>query len=220
MGVLLGARGADLFRRPHERGDLVVTVLKEQEQVLRGMSREIPPSVELRGWPDDFIALQQWLILTLARDHNPAIAARRLEALEQDRSISPVLMTSLRRWRSTLQQWSGMALPVSSESLLELGRLKHFEASGYRKIGRLYDGTALFLWSSTLLTRFIEENPGSKRVPEALYFLGINYLRLNYALPRVIRGDRLLNLCSEIFPNSIWAQQANEFWRKEMVHGV
>ena len=129
---------------------------------------------------------------------------------------SRAMEVSLGRWRDGLRRWTNEmhSRSLSPDELIQEGRSHYFEAAGYNKIGRRYDGTVLQLWTISLLTRFIAKRPFDPQVPEALFMLGVEYLNLGQALPSMMRGDRILNLCSELYPDSFWANRSNGVWRE------
>jgi hypothetical protein len=212
------------FRNASQRGKVVASVVHEQASSLRRLEMSRDQVREQRVWPDDFSALQYWVVLDLAREGDPEGTRRRLIELTQGHEVSPVLRTSLDRWNSHLTEWSRVnfrrgATLLDSDELIRQGRRRNYEATGYRKVGRLYDATVLYLWSADSLSRYIELNPTSAEVPEALYLLGEAHIHFRNVLPRSFRSDRLLNLCSEFFPSTVWAQRSNRIWNEELKGG-
>jgi hypothetical protein len=218
--VFGGSRFYDEFRHSHEEGRFVSAVVQEQ---LASLSRLDDSTVLLRrsaGWPDDFLALQNWLLVTMLNKADPNEAQLTLSELSRNRAVSPVMRASLRRWQESLARWAGSPPQElqSAPALLEEGRKLHHQAIGYARVGRPYDAAPLFLWSATLLARFIEREPESAQVPEALYLLGASTLQFKQVIPGNIRPDRILNLCQEFYPHTVWAERAEELWRREMRH--
>ena len=221
--LILTIKSFQEFRRSQERGNLIASIVREHYSSLKDQVTPDDSIYSQKGWPDDFLGLQTWLIFRLAQSSSPASVADELASLAQRHAHSPVMQTALNRWQSSLNQWSGMDhlfASMEGSALLEEGRLKHSEATGYRKIGRQYDAVAHYLWSAAFLHRFIEQNPDDAGIPEALYLLGDVFLRVRHALPAQFRGDRILNLCSELYPDSIWAGQAYALWRSEIGNGI
>jgi hypothetical protein len=128
------------------------------------------------------------------------------------------MRVTLGRWSHSLLDWQKEFKVggdrVHSEDLMREGKQRYFEAAGFRKIGRAYDATILNLRTISLLTRFIHQDPYSSSVPEALFMLGAAYAGLGHALPKKMRGDRILNLCSELYPDSLWADRSQTIWRE------
>jgi hypothetical protein len=212
------------YRSSRERGKFVASLVQEQVAALRRLP--VPEELVLsqKNWPDDFLALQGWVILELARNGDPEAVSKRIADTARGRDYSPVMRTSLERWKSALSEWSRVQFrrgdgEQSAEELLNQGRRRHYEAAGYRKIGRMYDATILYLWSADHLSRFIEANPNRSEVPEALYLLGDAYSHFRHVLPAGFRSDRLLNLCMELFPSTVWAQRARNIWSDEIIQG-
>lgn len=206
------------YQQSHERGRLVVSIIREQKSLLAQLPEPHEDFKKNKGWPDDYMALQSWLILQLAKNAQPAEADLRLSQVSDQRSYSPVLKASLDRWSQAFQRWEVSRSIASQnlrtpEQLMEEARTRHFEATGFYRIGRMYDATALYLWSIELLSNFIESNPLHRDVPEALYLLGAAYFRFRGVIPNSVRSDRILNLCSEVFPETIWSERARAIWR-------
>jgi hypothetical protein len=225
MVIALALRFSIEYRGSRDRGRFVASMVREQI----GMIRQLPDPVHIlhreANWPDDFLALQGWLVVKLARGHEPDQVRRELAAMASRHAFSPALATSLNRWQETLARWSRTSgsdrLRVLSpaEAMAE-GRRYFYEASGYRKIGRSYDASALYLWSASLLVNFIDRAPLDRDVPEALYLLGDICLRFRHALPPTLRPDRMLNLCSELYPDSVWGNRARALWMEDLGHAT
>ena len=174
------------------------------------------PADKLHQTNESLPTLQVWLVkqlLTKSPVQTRQVSARLLE-LEMQK---PEFEISLRRWRTGLLHWSdseNRSPATTSEDTLTDGRLLYYEATGYLKIGREMDATVLYLRSFDLLSRYIESSPTSPDVPEALFLTGVSKLRLSKALPSVVRGNRLLNLCVELYPDSVWAKLSRETARE------
>jgi hypothetical protein len=132
------------------------------------------------------------------------------------------LRSSVNRWANTCESWADTLAHkemnlngLSAHQLLVEGRQRYFEASGFEKIGRSYDAAALNLWTITVLSEFVEKYPYHPEIPEALYMLGDSYLDLGNGLPNQVKADRVLNLCSELYPDSVWASRANAIWQEQ-----
>jgi hypothetical protein len=226
LGVAsLGTRLIVELRHSQQKGRFVVSMVQEQVNALSESSSRLwgAPAVwaPKSGWPDDFLALQNWIIQGAILGKDPDSLSHQLAQISHGRTISPTLSASIRRWQDGLVRWSRARAKfkgsdIDPQDLLEEGRLRHHEAVGYDKIGRGYDATVLYLWSADFLRRFIAQAPLEAEVPEALYLLGQAHVRFRHAFPPSIRSDRFLNLCSELFPGTLWAKRANAVWRDEM----
>jgi hypothetical protein len=205
--------------RSHERGRLVSSIVDQQYLELSGHSTQVATRVPswVPKWNDDSLELKRWVVQeSFAKNANPAALASKLDLLSHAYSYSGPLEASLSRWKEVLARWAQNPenAITAPDKLLEDSRQHFFEAVGYNKIGRPFDATILHLWTIGLLTRFIEMKPFDPGVPEALYMLGVSYLELGDALPHQMRGDRILNLCSELYPDSLWASRSNAIWRE------
>lgn len=226
LGLLLAlvVRATADYRKSTEKGRIASTIVRQQLiHLADGSSVESEAVLQNEaGWPDDFLTLQRWLIAkTLHGGRSPAAVAAGLEKLSAGHSFSTTLSISLSRWKKHLNDWEKHELSRNSTSQEEYtsGIQRYMEAVGYQKIGRGYDASVLYLESISLLTQFIENAPNDIRVPEGLYFLGSAYLGIRHALDLSIRADRILNLCSELYPSSIWAKQATTQCSEENNNG-
>jgi hypothetical protein len=143
-----------------------------------------------------------------------------LRSLSKD--VSGGLQASVNRWANTCESWADTLSQketsldsLSAHQLLVEGRQRYFEASGFQKTGRSFDAAALDLWTITVLSEFVEKYPYHPEIPEALYMLGDSYLDLGTGLPARVKADRVLNLCSELYPDSVWASRANSIWQEQ-----
>ena len=205
--------------RSRERGHLVASIVHEQAVAFQQENISDKVLDDLDKWPDDFLSLKNWVVIQTWRTGDPGQVSHRLRLISNRHSYSPVLRTSLRRWSEALTRWASESdhpEQMSPDELIQDARHRYFEASGYQKIGRQYDAAVLYLWSAAFLNRFVQTAPDDSRVPEALFILGEAYLRLQHALPTPIRSDRILNLCSELYPDSIWASRADALWKDEV----
>jgi hypothetical protein len=212
------------YRSSQERGRLIVALLNEQEAQLKGLTFKQDYLAGRNVWADDEPALKSWLVMQAVQGETPEQLAKDLKKISQGKYYSSTLKTSLTRWNSVLARWGRWrAKPQSaadekgdSDSLMEEGRRRYFEARGFQKIGKSYDSVPLYLWAMESLSRYIRENPQADEVPEALFLLGSTYIRFRQNFPSKVRGDRILNLCAEFFPGSVWAKKSNTLWQEEM----
>ncbi|MBC7693198.1 MAG: hypothetical protein H7222_15645 [Methylotenera sp.] len=183
-------------------------------------------------------ALQAWLYQRIFQNNRPSTISKELTAFNQAGSYGPSSQILIKRWNEALGRWDkslsdgvpgrfsvnpverGERYKFLPEALFEQARLHYYEASGYQKIGRKFDASVLYLWSSELLSQFIQLNPSSPDVPQALFLLGASQVRMRTAFNPEIRSDRLLNLCVELYPDSIWATLARELRREEFGYAV
>ena len=204
--------------RTHERGQLVSSIVEQQfHELSSGSQAGNFRRVSLEAWRDDSLELKQWVIQqSLKSPGGPGAASRKLENLNQTRNHSSIMQISLKHWQNTLRRWADQEKHKHFESaeFLKVAREAFFESAGLRKIGKSYDATVLQLWTISNLTRYINLNPYDGKVPEALYMLGVAYMDLGQSLPTKIRGERILNLCSELYPDSFWANRSNGVWRE------
>jgi hypothetical protein len=223
----LGVRAAFAHHQDNERSHLIASIVREEASALariedlEGRVRAEP------GWPNDYLQLESWLIRQVFSGVSPAEISSRLGSLSAPHSYSSGMRRSLERWTYALDRWAagGVGSEVGltrwrAPPELVLGRTLHVEAEGYHSIGRDYDAAVLDLWTARALIAFVEKDPGAPEAPEALYLLGEGIFRLRHALNGSVRADRVLNLCSEFYPDSIWARQATSLWRSEIGHGL
>ncbi len=218
------------FHHSSERGRLVASVVLEQARSLTKDSVSDQVVESQKGWPDGFLLLESWLVSRPHLAQNPLKTARVLQTMAVNHSFSRVMGVSLDRWADALMRWedfnhksfsfSRMPAEELARALLGETRGLYAEASGYRKVGRQYDAAVLYLWSIDLATRFIEQFPRHEQVPEMLFILGDSYIQLKHALPLEMRPDRILNLCSEMYGESIWANQSTVLRKAELENGV
>jgi hypothetical protein len=230
FGLLLGA-GIFVLKfyedsmRARERGRLVESIVREQLNSLTEQS-ELIASDTPAGLPrgKDSIALERWLISKTLTGKNHSENFQHLTALLRSLSkdVPGGLQASVNRWANTCESWADtlsrkdMNLDgLSAHQLLVEGRQRYFEASGFQKTGRSFDAAALDLWTITVLSEFVEKYPYHPEIPEALYMLGDSYLDLGTGLPAQVKADRVLNLCSELYPDSVWANRANSIWQEQ-----
>jgi hypothetical protein len=223
--VGVGLRFASEYRRSHQEGRFVSRIVQEQLLTIRNMGTQGAVLQAAQEWPDEYSSLQTWLVATALKARDPAKVRAELNELIGDRLVSPALRASLNRWNGVLESWANFKdeqqnAHVRASVLLSEGRKHHHEAMGYVKVGRAFDATPLLLWSVTLLSEFIDRDPTSRFVPEALFLLGEDTLQFKRAIPGASRPDRILNLCGEFFPESIWAERAEQLWKSEMTRGV
>ena len=204
--------------RTHERGQLVSSIVEQQfHDLSSGSQAGNFRRVSLESWRDDSLELKQWVFQqSLKLPGGPAATSRRLENLDQTRTHSTSMQISLKHWQSALRRWAAAEKHkrFASEDFLKVARQTFFESAGLRKIGKSYDATVLYLWTISNLTRFIDSNPYDGKVPEALYMLVVAYMDLGHSLPTKMHGERILNLCSELYPDSFWANRSNGVWRE------
>ena len=199
--------------RSRERGRLVSSIVDQQfHQLSSGFGVTVHPEPIT---PD----LRRWLIQeSFKPDETPGRLAAKVRQMlrlhADDREFSPVIRQSLKRWVSSLQLWDQEIRQGAHANLLAEARQRYFEAAGYQKIGRSYDASVLHLWTIGLLTRFVDQNPFDARIPEALFMLGVAYLNLGHSLPPQMRRDRILTLCAEMYPDSLWASRSDAIWKE------
>jgi hypothetical protein len=220
--------------RTRERGELVVSIVREQMRTL-GTRSAVLAMAQVKERTDLSYATsdglwnpKRWLIRQVFEaPRDPSHIASLLKTWLHAHSATAIARMSMDRWSKTLELWSTQPSSneqgiegLSPEQLLSEGRLRFFEASGFHKIGKADDATVLDLWTIVLLTKFIEKNPFHSSVPEALFMLGDAYVYLGRALPSQVKADRVLNLCSELYPDSVWANRANLVWKEEFADAI
>lgn len=210
---LISMRALSDLRRSHERERLIRGVVK-QYSVAVTTQKGFDDNPELkRPWPTDFLLLEKWLAVQVYRKRPPFEIRRRLLDLERlQPPMSPSMQWTLARWYEGLERWSqewSVSPSVVGEDALRRGRQRFIEAQGYSEIGRKYDAVVLYLWAANWLIKSIETGQQETEYPEALYLLGDIYLSLRHGLPENFHGEQLLTVCSDLYPNSIWASRAN-----------
>lgn len=221
-GICAGVLVYDQYQESHQIGRIAATVVTQEIDRLKQEPLPVQLVGAQPGWPDDFIALQSWFILRALQKPDPLLLLTELSQLSRNRQVSPVMRTSLKRWNDSLQRWAvaedagskrtpgySEIAGRSPEQLFLEGRKYHDEAVGYERVGRAYDATALYLWSFVRLSEFIREAPLHESNAEALYLLGKIYTQFKHALPTRVRADRFLNLCKELYPDTIWAARGH-----------
>ena len=200
------------------------SIVREQLHSLVEQS-EAEEVATMSGLPrsKDSLGLERWLIaraLNGSRNYRELTSV--LRSLAHDRTIPEWLQISVNRWANNCESWSNtpartdLSLSgLTAHELLKEGRQRFFEAAGFKKIGRSYDAAVLNLWVIRVLTQFVEKNPYHPEIPEALYMLGDAYIDLGTGLPPQVKADRVINLCSELYPDSVWANRANSLWREQ-----
>ncbi len=217
--VLIGNEAADELRRSPKKGRLVATIVREQFSRMGRLPAADHILIQEKSWPADFPVLRNWLIHQVVRGESPQKIASRLTQMAAGKDLSPTLRITIDRWRRSLNQWaSGGSVPRAE--LLAEGRRRYLEASGYEKVERAFDATVLYLWSVRLLSQYIETDSEGLGIAEATYLLGVIDIRLKRLANMETRGDRLLLLCQELFPDSVWAEKAETLWRSESGHDV
>jgi hypothetical protein len=216
--------------RVRQRARLVVSIVQEQDATL--FHEQAGTAAPLMAVHEDeskeVIPLRRWIIERFAASKNdPRVVAKDLDKILNQSNRSPLVLTALKRWQVTLDRWSSGMSENSEDAkspraliLLIEGRQHYFESAGFRRIGRSFDSTILDLWTISLLTKFVEKYPLHPAVPEALFMMGDEYLSLGNALPSEVKSDRILNLVSEFYPDSIWASRANAIWKSERTHAI
>lgn len=189
------------FQHARDRGKLVSSVIRNHVESLGALSIIVP---SFHQPTEEFAPLQQWLVGAWARNLDPSeIRAAFAELRKLYRSAS--MEISMTRWEVALERWASTR---SVSDWLGEGRERHAEAVGYLKIGRPDDASVLYVWAASALTRFIYQDPEHPLVPEALFLLGDIMVRLKKALPRGVQSDRILRLCVDYYPGTVWARRA------------
>jgi hypothetical protein len=222
----MALKSFDSVRHSVDRSRLVTALVHQQINEMKGITaredtlNEITSSAE---WPDDFIALERWLIQQWSSTSDSLMIMERLQLMSEQHSLSPTLKKSLSRWKNTLYKVSvfkSIETNLTGKTLFAEGQQRYFEAEGYKKIGRQYDAMVLYLWVGALLTQFLEKSPMDKDTPQALFMLGASLAQLRHAFPRRLKNHLILNLCSEFYPYSVWSKRAAAYWRDETDNGT
>jgi hypothetical protein len=217
--------------RVRQRSRLAASIVQEQGNLLfheqAGTVSFTPTPESVSGYMEA-IPLRRWVIEKFAEtNRDPRAVSKDVEKMLSRSKNSPQLMASLKRWQATLDRWSagfssardGLQSSRALTLLLE-GRQHYFESAGFRRIGKSFDGTILDLWTITVLSKFVEKYPLHPAVPEALFMLGDEYFSLGQALPDNTKSARILNLVSELYPDSVWASRANAVWKSGHAHAI
>jgi hypothetical protein len=195
-----------------DRSRLIATIAREQDRLITNSSPNSPKN------------LNQWILNQWFRYRTPS---RLIQVVEEAALQNSSEKPQLERWKSVLSEWSAesnlelkvdeqTSSQVPSSRLLSTGRLHVFRAEGERRAGAVGDASLQYIWGIYLLSQYVERAPSSESIPEALYLLGVSYLALRDSLPNGIRGDRLINLCAELYPGTIWGREATRVWKEEM----
>jgi hypothetical protein len=232
LAFVLGTSFLKIYKdslRVRQRARLVASVVDVQSNSLFHAQQAGTASLVSTDGDREVTPLRRWIIekFASANNNDPRIVAKELDKiLNQTPRSSPVL-SALKRWQATLARWGAVYSVTSEDSknskallLLTEGRQHYFESAGFRRIGKSFDGTVLDLWTISLLSQFVEKYPLHPAVPEALFMMGDEYLSLGNALPLEVKSDRILNLVSELYPDSIWASRANAIWKSEHSHAI
>lgn len=227
LAVFVGKPLADIGR-PQQRGVLVARIVREHRQQVTSRDSVSAPRLNRKNADQNFASLKEWFVLKALKDLNPAKLRTELAQVRASRQFPETMNKTFDRWHEGLGRWSrekeGRVTNVTASNVtddfLRKGRQRYFEALGYQKIGRPYDGTVSYIWAIDLLSDFIQMDSEDDRLPEALYLLGAAYLNLRHSMPDGLRSDRMLHLCSEFYPDSVWASQASLHWRNERNHGI
>lgn len=165
--------------------------------------------VQARVGPVDSVAYQQWLVREWFVTRNPTVLSDRLEKFAQAQAhpLSPDVELLISRWQLSLRRWADVSDQLAP---LEEGRLRFAESAGFTRLGRLGDAAVYRLRAALVLSDLILNQPGTEELPEALYLLGVLYLDFGGALGDQIRADRILRLCSDLFPGTIWGARSRE----------
>jgi hypothetical protein len=236
MSLLLTLKSVGDYRSSRERGRFVVSMIREYRAGMLTHFKAQSFKVDHESLETDPAALQAWLVQRFLEDSRPIQISQKLDRLSHYSLATPhsssVLRKTFKRWNESLIRWertlgSGESMisggsyeKVPPQLLFKQARLHYFEASGYQKIGKKYDASILYLWSFELMSRFIQADPLSSEVPQALYLLGASQVRLREAFSSGLRSDRLLNLCVELYPDSVWATLARELLQEEFGYAV
>jgi hypothetical protein len=209
----------DQLRFASNRGRFVVAVVRDSLQSLQHLPDPAPLILSQRGWPDGFLSLQTWFIREAFLGTSPQDLRLRLNDMSEGRMMSSTLRMSLQRWDTALDRWERVRSTRDTtlpDSLLVEGRTVYHEADGYFRQGYSYDATVHYVWAIRALSRFIEFNPIHMSVPEALHLTSEALLRVRQALTGPLRSGRLIHLCVEQYPDTVWATLSRSLWREEM----
>ncbi len=231
--LVLSWKNYEEYVRVRELGGFAASVVREQSDSLlqisrRRLSSKPQPSRPSGAWKEDAPELAQWLVTSSIVSSDPGKTLSELKRILRESKLTPSMHASMERWSEALGRWSKLRIPAAEDSAsahsfelldenLHLARSRYFEAIGYEKIGRGYDASVLYLWVIDLLVPFTQRALSHPQLPEALFLLGAAYFHLRSRLPEGIRGDRILNLCLEVFPETVWAGQAGLLWRNWMI---
>lgn len=199
--------------RARERGRLTSSIVSQQFRQIQADERTWGSRPSGKKRADGSVDLSPWMTRETFLESDPKVLLNNLKTQLRHRLSSQDEGISFKRWETDLGHWRAERFSGDAE-VLSQARENYFQASGFSKVGRSYDATVLNLWTIRLLTDFIEKNSFDGQVPEALFMLGVAYRDLDHALPTGIRRDRILNLCSELYSDSLWANRANMIWRE------
>jgi hypothetical protein len=206
---------------------------REKERLIRSMVRHHQLSLAQnrisglgvaaqKSWPNEFPMLESWLVSHLAAGTAPGRIRTELDSMRrlQGGRLPEGMQITLSRWDDALRRWEAethQPRPTTAADALQRGRTRYLEAKGLSAIGRSYDATVLFLWAREWVDRSIDLEGAAQHLPETLYLLGEIFVTLRRSMPKQFHGDQLLNVCSDLFPSSIWASRANAVWQTSMI---
>jgi len=118
--------------------------------------------------------------------------------------------------KRALVQFLELDEPLDLHELLDIGRGYYYQAVALEKLGKQTASKVYYLISAHALIRFLYSDPSHIDIPEVLFFVGTSFLKFRDFVPSHARIDRILNLCDELYPNSLWAERARSSWNREV----
>ncbi len=221
--LLLTVKGVDGVIQSMARSRLVASVVHEQLSSHPAQGGVELASLKEVAWSDELPSLELWLLGQWDQNFKRSQIEENLTQLMKKHAYSSRLKASLERWKASLRYvdfFEEMNRDPSPEALFFEAKHTYFESEGLKRIGRRFDAVVLDLWASQLLGRFIRMNPESGDVPQALFMLGATFVKLNKTVAESYSSSRIFNLCSELYPYSIWSKRANAYRRNEIGNGV
>lgn len=209
-----------IMKETHLRKAFLLSCRSKRERALQGT---FPEERSALGGSQ---FLKKWLVQEFLQGREISEIRSQLQGMARECAVSRETRATFRRWDEALSRGSRLyqaksfrlspsaGHPLSAlniEKLIEGGRSEFFEASGYERIGRTEDGLVNSLIAISLLSQFARAAPLDSRLPEAVYLLGVSYRRLRTLFSDRI-GERLLLLCIDYYPGSVWARQASTVW--------
>ncbi len=135
------------------------------------------------------------------------------------RMVSSLFLKVSSEARRMVREVRDLDAAIPAEQFMTEGRRSHAQAVGYGKVGRNVDAAFLYAASARTLLIFVDRYSTDKDVPEALFLIGKSLLGLRPVLSNSLRGDTILSLCMELFPESVWATRSRMLWVEEFGPG-
>ncbi len=153
-------------------------------------------------------------LVAQVREHQASLDRNR------KRLVSSLFLRVSGEARRMVREVREIEAAIPADQIMTEGRRAHAQAVGYAKVDRNIDSAFLYVASARSLLMFVERFPTDTDVPEALFLIGKSLLGLRPYLSGSLRGDSVLSLCMELFPESVWATRSRMLWLEEIGPGA